>query len=124
MLYYLGATSPFTTFIKKNHFNTKIIIIPIEHGSGVEEKVLTHNFGQNFCSHQKIDSAIQLASLILVSGDNQKKWISRACPSLSEKIKVIGTLSSDHWFKKKKKIKKLKRLEYVQHLNQFFYFKF
>ena len=104
------ATSPFTTFIKKNHFNTKIIIIPIEHGSGVEEKVLTHNFGQNFCSHQKIDSAIQLASLILVSGDNQKKWISRACPSLSEKIKVIGTLSSDHWFKKKKKNKKAKKV--------------
>jgi hypothetical protein len=28
---------------------------------------------------------------------NQKKWIENAAPNLKEKLKVTGTLSSDHW---------------------------
>ena len=103
------ASSPFFSFIKKNYLKTKIIVIPIEHGGGDQEKVLNHNFGAKFSLNKKIDTAIEFASLILVGGENQKKWMSDAIPNLSNKIKVVGTLSSDHWFKlKKKPIKKLK----------------
>tara|TARA_B100000989_G_C19524086_1_gene465829 strand:+ start:1629 stop:2927 length:1299 start_codon:yes stop_codon:yes gene_type:complete len=104
------ATSPFISFIKKNYLNTNIIIIPIEHGSGVKEKVLNHNFGQNFFLKKKVNSAIELASLILVSGENQKEWITDTMPKLSDKIKVVGTLSSDHWFKPMKKLDKTKKI--------------
>lgn len=104
------STSPFISFIKQNYLNTNIIIIPIEHGSGVKEKVLNHNFGPNFYLKKRVSSAIELASLILVSGENQKEWITDTMPSISEKIKVVGTLSSDHWFKPVKKLDKNKKI--------------
>ena len=67
--------NPYKPFIEKNYNHRKIIIIPSEHGSGIEKKMLTFNFGNNFLNDGKIDSAIDLVSLILVGGENQKKWI-------------------------------------------------
>ena len=102
--------NPYKPFIEKNYNHRKIIIIPSEHGSGIEKKMLTFNFGNNFLNDGKIDSAIDLVSLILVGGENQKKWILNSMPKLSNKVKVVGTLNSDHWLKPKK-IKKLKKIK-------------
>jgi surface carbohydrate biosynthesis protein len=68
----------------------------------MEKKILSFNFGYNFLNNKKIDSAIDLVSLILVGGENQKKWTINSMPKLSDKVKVVGTLNSDHWLKPKK----------------------
>ena len=41
------ASSPFFSSIKKNYL-VKIIVIPIEHGGGDQEKVLNHNLCKIF----------------------------------------------------------------------------
>tara|TARA_B110000027_G_scaffold74089_1_gene79016 strand:- start:13561 stop:14856 length:1296 start_codon:yes stop_codon:yes gene_type:complete len=103
------ATPTFMPFIKKNHLHTKIVIIPSEHGSGFENKMLSNIFGRSFVHTGKINSSIELAFLILVGGENQKNWILKAMPILSNKVKVVGTLNSDHWLKpQKNKLKKNK----------------
>ena len=95
------ATSELMPFIKQYYLQTKIIVIPSEHGSGFEQKVLNNAFGPNYWDKGQNDSAIELASLVLVGGENQKKWLSKAMPDNEDKIKVAGTLSSDHWLKPK-----------------------
>jgi len=102
--------NPYKAFIEKNYNHITIIIIPSEHGSGIEKKMLTFNFGNNFLNDGKIDSAINLVSQILVGGENQKKWILDTMPELFNKVKIVGTLNSDHWLKPKK-IKKIKKMK-------------
>ena len=102
--------NPYKPFIEKNYNNIAIIIIPSEHGSGIEKKMLTFSFGNNFLNDGKVDSAIDLVSLILVGGENQRKWILNTLPKLSNKVKIVGTLNSDHWLKPKK-VKKLKKIK-------------
>jgi surface carbohydrate biosynthesis protein len=92
------ATSEMVSFISDKVAETEIVVIPSEHGSGFEQKVLNNAFGPFYSTNGKNDSAIEKASLILVGGVNQKKWIENAIPNLKEKLKVTGTLSSDHWF--------------------------
>jgi surface carbohydrate biosynthesis protein len=95
------ATSELKSFVKEHHLQTKIIVIPSEHGSGFEQKVLNNAFGADYWDKGQSDSAIELASLILVGGENQNKWLRKAMPVQVRKIKVVGTLSSDHWLKPK-----------------------
>jgi len=91
------ATGELMPFILEKLHETDIIVIPSEHGSGFEQKVLNNAFGPCFSTYGETDSALEKASLILVGGVNQKKWIENVCPHLKEKVKVTGTLSSDHW---------------------------
>ena len=92
------ATSEMTAFVNQNHHRTSFVVVPSEHGSGFEEKVLANAFGYTFLKDKKSSSAIHNVEKICVGGDNQKKWLVQASPQLDDKIVVSGTLSSDHGY--------------------------
>lgn len=93
------ATAEFKPFLEAKVAETEIVVIPSEHGNGFEQKVHNNAFGPGYATKGETDSAIELASLLLVGGANQKRWIAAASPHLSDKIHAVGTLSSDHWLK-------------------------
>ena len=95
------GTAEIKPFLEAKAAETEVVVIPSEHGNGFEQKVLNNAFGPGYATKGEKDSAIGLASLLLVGGTNQQRWIAQAEPSLGDKTHVVGTLSSDHWFKPK-----------------------
>lgn len=90
------ATSELRALVERYHKTTGFIVVPSEHGSGFEEKVLANAFGYEFLKDKQSNSAIHLVDKICVGGKNQRRWLAQVNPSLKDKIVVSGTLSSDH----------------------------